>query len=403
MLTDTRVKTAKAQEKLYKLPDERGLHLSVYPNGSKLWQMRYRFAGKEKTASLGKYPEVSLAQAREKRDQMRKQVASEIDPVQAQRQAKAAKKLAQENSFEAVARTWFDSWKVARSERHAHYVIRRLEADVFPAIGKRPIAEIQAPELVAMMKAIEKRGALDIAKRCYQMAGQVFRYAIAHGLAQRNPASDVKPSDVLISRRKENYARIDAKELPELLRKIEGYQGTPTTRLAIKLLALTFVRTGELIAARWNEFDLQARQWRIPADRMKMRTPHIVPLSSQAVQILQVLHGVTGHSTLLFPGERDHAKPISNNTILKALERMGYKGRMTGHGFRGLASTILHEHEFDHAHIELQLAHQERNGTSAAYNHATYLKQRAEMMQWWADFLAQQLAGNVITLARVRA
>ncbi len=398
MLTDTRIKTAKPQEKLYKLTDERGLHLSVYPNGSKLWQMRYRFDGKEKTASLGKYPEVSLAQAREKRDQMRKQVASDVDPVQAQRQAKAEKKMALENSFEAVARTWFDSWKAARSARHADYVMRRLEADVFPAIGRRPIAEIQAPELVAMMKAVEKRGALDIAKRCYQMTGQVFRYAIAHGLAQRNPASDVKPGDVLASRRKENYARIDAKELPELLRKIEGYQGTPATRMAIKLLTLTFVRTGELIAARWDEFDLKAGQWRIPAERMKMRTPHIVPLSSQAVQVLQVLHGVTGHSQLLFPGERDHARFISNNTVLKALERMGFKGRMTGHGFRGLASTILHERGFDHGHIELQLAHQERNAVSAAYNHATYLKQRAEMMQWWADYLDQQLIGNVLNI-----
>lgn len=403
MLTDTRIKTAKPQNKLYKLTDERGLHLAVYPTGSKLWQMRYRFDGKEKTASLGPYPEVSLAQAREKRDQMRRQVAGEIDPVQAQRQAKVAKKLAQENSFEAVARTWYGSWKSARSLRHADYVIRRLEADVFPAIGKRPIAEIQAPELVAMMKAIEKRGALDIAKRCHQMTGQVFRYAIAHGLAQRNPASDVKPGDVLASRRKKNYARIDAKELPDLLRKIEGYQGTPATRLAIKLLAFTFVRTGELIGACWSEFDFQAGQWRIPAERMKMRTPHIVPLSSQALQVLQILHGVTGSSALLFPGQRDHAKPISNNTILKALERMGYKGRMTGHGFRGLASTILHEHGFDHAHIELQLAHQERDAVSAAYNHATYLKQRATMMQWWADFLDKQTISNVVELSDKRA
>lgn len=291
MLTDTRVKTAKPQQKLYKLTDERGLHLAVYPTGSKLWQVRYRFEGKEKTASLGRYPDVGLAQAREKRDQLRKQLASEIDPVQAQRQARAAKKLAQENSFEAVALAWFAGWKAALSSRHADYVIRRLEADVFPVIGNRPVAEVQAPELVTMMKAVEKRGALDIAKRCYQMTGQVFRYAIAHGLAQRNPASDVKPGDVLASRRKENYARIDARELPELLRKIEGYQGSPATRLAIKLLALTFVRTSELIEARWEEFDLQAGQWRIPAERMKMRTPHIVPLSLQAIQTLQILYG----------------------------------------------------------------------------------------------------------------
>jgi integrase len=400
MLTDTRVKTAKPQEKQYKLADERGLHLSVYPNGSKLWQLRYRYEGKEKTASLGKYPEVSLAEARNKRDQMRKQIANGIDPVQAQRATKEAHKLAQANSFQAVARTWFAGWKTGRSHRHAEYVIRRLEADVFPVIGTRPIAEVQAPELVKMMKAIQKRGALDIAKRCFQMTGQVFRYAIAHGIAQRNPASDIKPGDILPSRRQTNYARVDAKELPGLLRAIEAYQGTPATRMAIKLLALTFVRTSELIGAKWDEFDLQAGQWRIPAGRMKMRTEHIVPLSLQAIQILQILHGITGHSELLFPGERDHSKPISNNTILKALERMGYKGRMTGHGFRGLASTILHESGFDHAYIELQLAHQERNAVSAAYNHALYLRQRSKMMQWWADHLDQQLAGNVVSLNR---
>ncbi len=403
MLTNTQLRNAKPREKLYKLPDERGLQLVVFPTGSKLWQMRYRFDARDKTASLGKYPEVSLAEARDKCDQMRKQLANEIDPVEAKRVTRQKKKFAQENSFEAVARAWYVSWAAARSPRHAEYVLRRLEADVFPAIGKRPVSEIKAPELVAFMKTIEKRGALDIAKRAFQTTGQVFRYAIAHALAERNPTADVKPSDVLASRRKENYARVDAKELPNLLRKIEGYQGTPVTRLAIKLLALTFVRTGELIGAKWEEFDLEAGEWRIPAERMKMRTPHIVPLSKQAIQILQVLHGVTGHSKFLFPGERDHSKPISNNTILKALERMGYKGRMTGHGFRGLASTILHEKDFDHAHIELQLAHQERNQVSASYNHATYLTQRTKMMQWWADYLDQQLAGNVVSIKTRRA
>ena len=400
MLTNTQIRNAKTKEKLYKLPDERGLHLVVFPTGSKLWQMRYRFDAKDKTASLGKYPEVSLAEARDKCDLLRKQLVNEIDPVEAKRVTKQVKKFAQENSFEAVARAWYASWAAARSPRHADYVLRRLEADVFPAIGKRPVSEIKAPELVAMMKAIERRGALDIAKRAFQTTGQVFRYAIAHALAERNPTADVKPSDVLASRRKENYARVDAKELPNLLRKIEGYQGTPVTRLAIKLLALTFVRTGELIGAKWEEFDLETAEWRIPAERMKMHTPHVVPLSKQAIHILQVLHGVTGHSTFLFPGERDHAKPISNNTILKALERMGYKGRMTGHGFRGLASTILHEKDFDHAHIELQLAHQERNQVSASYNHATYLTQRTKMMQWWANYLDQQLAGNVVSINR---
>jgi integrase len=282
-------------------------------------------------------------------------------------------------------------------------VWRRLEADIFPAVGARPVAEIEAPELVRMAKAIEKRGALDIAKRALQTCGQVFRYAIAHGLAARNPATDIKPGDVIKSRRKENYARVDAKELPALLRKIEVYQGTPTTRMAMKLLAITFVRTSELIGARWKEFDLDGARWDIPAGRMKMKTPHIVPLSTQAVTLLRSLHVLTGHSALLFPGERDHEKPMSNNTILKALERMGYKGQMTGHGFRGIASTLLHEQGWPHEHIELQLAHQERNQVSASYNHALYLKPRAKMMQAWSNYLDACVAGNVMHLNEKRA
>jgi integrase len=315
-------------------------------------------------------------------------------------------RLAQaENTFEIVARQWYEHWKGPKNARHAGYVLSRLEADVFPAIGSRPIAEILAPELVAMVKTIEKRGALDIAKRCLQMTGQVFRYAIAHGVggATRNPATDIKPTDVLTPRTKENYARIDARELPELLRKIEAYQGTPITRLAIKLMALTFVRTGELIGARWAEFNLDAARWDIPASRMKMKTPHVVPLCSQAIEVLRVLHTATGGRELLFPGERDHAKPMSNNTILGALDRMGYKGKMTGHGFRGVASTILHEHGFDHMHIELQLAHIERNAVSAAYNHALYLDQRAKMMAWWGNYLDSLTRSNVLPLRSLAA
>jgi integrase len=281
--------------------------------------------------------------------------------------------------------------------------MRRLKADVFPAIGARPVSEIQAQELVAMVQAVSKRGALDIAKRALQTSGQVFRYAVAHGLAQRNPAADIKPSDVLASRKAGNYARISAKELPELLRHIEGYAGSAVTRLAMKLMAMTFVRTSELINARWSEFDLEARRWDIPAVRMKMKTPHIVPLSTQAVSVLQTLQLVSGRGKLLFPGERDHEKSMSNNTILGALDRMGYKGRMTGHGFRGVASTLLHEMGFDHAHIELQLAHQERDEVSAAYNHATYLKQRANMMQDWSDYLDSCTTGKVLPFQRIAA
>jgi integrase len=238
-----------------------------------------------------------------------------------------------------------------------------------------------------MTKAIEQRGAHDIAKRALQMTGQVFRYAIAHGYAKRNPAVEIRPSDILKSVRKANYARIDAKELPDLLKKIEVYQGTHITRLAIKLLALTFVRTSELIEAKWSEFDLEASRWDIPADRMKMRTPHVVPLAGQTLECLEMLRPLSGGSDWLFPGDRDRSKPMSNNTILKGLERMGYKGKMTGHGFRGLASTILHEQGYPHDHIELQLAHAPRNAVSAAYNHALYLEPRAKMMSDWADYL----------------
>jgi integrase len=271
-----------------------------------------------------------------------------------------------------------------------------METDILPCLGARPIAEIEAPELVAMANAIQERGARDIAKRALETVGQVFRYGIAHGYSKRNPAAEIRPSDILKSTRKVNYARVDARELPALLRNIEVYQGTHVTRLAMKLMALTFVRTSELIGAKWTEFDLEAGRWNIPAERMKMRTPHIVPLPRQAVEVLGTLGTLTGASEWLFPGDRNASKPMSNNTILKALERMGYKGRMTGHGFRGLASTILHEQGYNHDHIELQLAHAPRNAVSAAYNHALYLEPRAKMMQEWADFLEQTQRGGKV-------
>lgn len=402
-LTDTAIKKAKPGPAPVKLSDGKGLYLLVTDKGSKLWRWKYRVAGKEKVMALGAYPEVTLAQARDAMAAARKLQAAGADPMALRKADKVASKLSAENSFAAVARLWWDHWKATRSDSHTGYVIRRLEADVFPAIGARPVDAIEAPELVAIIKAIAARGALDIAKRALQTTGQVFRYAIAHGKAKRNPAADIKPGDILPARKKTNYARLDAKELPELLRHIESYQGAAVTRLAIKLMALTFVRTSELIGARWEEFDLSAKRWDIPAERMKMKTPHIVPLSAQAVNILKALHLISGHSPMVFPGERDHEKPMSNNTILGALARMGYKGRMTGHGFRGIASTLLHEMGFNHAHIELQLAHQERDAVSAAYNHATYLKERAKMMQHWADYLDNCTTGKVLTFKRKAA
>jgi len=395
-LTDTEIKRSRAAEKAYSLGDGGGLYLWVKPTGGKLWRWSYRFDGKEKLMSLGKYPDVSLALARERHAEARKLLATGVDPMAQRKAEKTAEKIAVENSFQSVTAQWLEHWQEGKSPRHVEYIKRRMDADILPCLGPRPIAEIEAPELVAMANAIQDRGARDIAKRALETVGQVFRYSIAHGYSKRNPSSEIRPSDILKSTRKVNYARVDARELPALLRNIEVYQGTHVTRLAIKLIALTFVRTSELIGAKWTEFDLEAGRWDIPAERMKMRTPHIVPLTSQALEVLDTLRTLTGESEWLFPGDRSASKPMSNNTILKALERMGYKGRMTGHGFRGLASTILHEQGYAHDHIELQLAHAPRNAVSAAYNHALYLEPRAKMMQDWADFLERTQRGGKV-------
>lgn len=386
-----------------RLADGHGMYLEVTAAGGKYWRMKYRHVGKEKRLALGVYPAVSLADARKKRDKARSELAEGMDPGQIRREAKLTRTLLDATTFEKVARQWWEHWRGPRSPRHAEYVVRRLEADVFPVLGSRPISEITAPQLLAMAKRIESRGALDIAKRALQTCGQIMRFAVAHGVLERNPAADVKPSDALKPRRKENYARLDAKEAPELLRKIEAYQGSAYTRLAMKLMAYTFVRTGELIGARWEEFDLVAAEWRIPATRMKMRTPHFVPLAPQAVEVLQVLQTLSNGRSLLFPGERDHERPMSNNTILAALKRMGYKGRMTGHGFRGMASTILHELGYPHHLIELQLAHQERDQVAAAYNHATHLTERRALMKAWATHLDKLRKGADVVRLRQHA
>jgi integrase len=391
-LTDIQIKRTKPGTKPRKISDGGGLFLWVTPAGGKIWRWAFRYEGRSKLMALGKYPDVPLSLARERHTEARKVLATGVDPM-AERKAEKAEKG---NSFRSVANLWLAHWQDGKSPRHVEYVKRRLEADIFPCLGARPITLIEAPELVAMTKTIEQRGARDIAKRALETTGQVFRFAIAHGNCTRNPASEIRPSDILKSVRKVNYARVDARELPDLLRAMEVYQGTHVTRLALKLMALTFVRTSELIGAKWAEFDLDNARWDIPEGRMKMRTPHIVPLSTQALDVLNTLRTLTGDREWLFPGDRDAKKPMSNNTILKALERMGYKGRMTGHGFRGLASTILHEQAYSHEHIELQLAHAPRNSVSAAYNHALYLQPRARMMQGWADYLEQTQRGGKV-------
>lgn len=400
-LTDVAIRQTKPDLKPRKLADGGGLYLLITPAGARYWRWKYRYGDKEKVLALGVYPDVSLAQARERHQEARKLLAEGKDPGEVRKRTKEMARIAAANSFETVARQWYEHWSPSKESRHAGYVIRRLEADAFPVIGGIPVSTITAVDFRDMAKRIERRGALDIAKRVLQTCGQVMRYAVAHGLTERNPVADMKPGDFLQIRKQQNYARIDAKELPELLRAIDGYSGRHRTRWAMQLLALTFVRTGELIGARWSEFDLEAKRWTIPAERMKMRTPHIVPLSRQALNVLKMLKALAGDNELLFRGDRDHKKPMSNNTILKALERMGYKGRMTGHGFRGVASTILHEQGYPHEHIELQLAHAERDQVSAAYNHASYLRPREKMMQEWADYLEMlKVGGKVIPMKR---
>ena len=388
-LTDAGCRNAKCPEgkARERYSDSGGLYLEVQPTGAKHWRWKYRYAGKEKRLAIGTYPGVSLAKARKDRDAAREKLKAGTDPVQAKLDAKLAARISVGNTFKAVALAWFEHWKGTKTQRHTDYVMRRLEADVFPVFGGKPVTDVTAPQLLAMAKKIESRDAIDIAKRALQTCGQILRFAVAHGMLERNPAADVKPGDALKARKKENYARLDAKEVPALLRKIDAYHGSPYTRLAMQLMALTFVRTSELIGARWEEFDIDGREWRIPPARMKMRSLHVVPLSTQSLEVLATLQEIRGPGALLFPGERDHEKPMSNNTILKALDRMGYKHRMTGHGFRGIASTVLHELSHRHDVIELQLAHQERNAVSAAYNHATLLPERRALMQAWANHL----------------
>jgi integrase len=392
-LTEIGIRKAKPKEKAFMMSDRAGLYLSITPSGGKLWRWGYTFDRREKLMALGKYPDVSLSLARERHAQARKLLAMGIDPMAQRKAEKVADRVAEENSFAKVADRWMEHWKAGKSTRHVDSTRRRLDSNILPKLGRFQIDDIQALDIVSVVKEIDARGARDIAKRALETTGQVFRYAIAHGQAKRNPAVEIRPRDILKAASKLNYARIDAKELPNLLRQIEVYPGSHVTRLAIRLLALTFVRTSELIGARWSEIDFDNARWDIPADRMKMRTQHIVPLARQTIELLNLLRELKGPGDWIFPGERSIRRPMSNNTILKGLERMGYKGRMTGHGFRGLASTVLHEQGYAHEHIELQLAHSPRNSVSAAYNHALYLRPRTKMMQDWADFLERSQRG----------
>lgn len=399
-LTEKKIEKAKSGDKDHALGDGAGLYLWVTTTGGKLWRWGYRFEDKAKIISYGKYPYIPLVKARELHLEARKLLASGIDPMVERKAKRNEQNDSNRNSFQSVALDWLAHWRKGKSKRHADTVERRMQMDILPALGARPVDKIEAPEIVRMVKGIQDRGAVDIAKRALETTGQIFRYAIAFGHAKRNPASEIKPRDILISRDVVNFARIDRRDLPTLLKDIELYRGTQATRLAMKFMALTFLRTSEMLGAAWTEFDFDNARWDVPKERMKMRKPHIVPLARQTLELLNLLKRLSGDSKFVFPGLGPKNATMSDGTILMALKRMGYEGEMTGHGFRGVASTILHESGFPEAHIGVQLAHLKKNKVSAAYDHAQYLEPRTRMMQVWADFLEETLRTEKVFLPR---
>lgn len=409
-LSDVKVRTAKPKEKAYGLADADGLYLLISPSGGKLWRWNYRYEGKQKTMSFGKYPDVPLADARDAHKEARKALAKGDDPMAQRRAEKVAANLQAEaekainaNSFKSVALKWHAWWAPGVGSDTADYILRRLEADVFPAWGNKPITDIKPADIRNIILAIERgegegrrfkgKGARDVAQRQHGTISQIYRYAVTHDLAEVNPAAAFKPGDVLKPRKTQNRAHIESHQLPELLVAMDRYNGQLVVKLAMQLMALTFLRTQELLGAPWSEFNLDNAIWKIPAERMKKDRPHFVPLSEQSLTLLHILKTMAGNKLFVFPGliQKTEDRTINGNSILDALDDIGFKGVMTGHGYRGLARTILAENGFDKAHVELQLAHANDDKTDAAYNHALYLPQRTAMMQWWADYLDTEL------------
>jgi integrase len=396
-LSDTAIRNAKLAASPFKLFDSGGLYLLVKPNGSRLWRFKYRAGGKEKLLALGIYPDVPLKLARERRDDARQLAASGIDPSEQRKAEKAAGIERGANSFEVIAREWHAKFSTTWVQDHASRIMLRLENDVFPWIGSRPIAEVKAQELLETINRVVARGAIESAHRVLQNCGQVFRYAIATGRAERNVAADLRGA--LPSVKETHHAAITEPEnIGALLRAIYDYRGSRVTKCALQLAPLVFVRPGELRQAEWVEFELDAAEWNIPAARMKMRQSHLVPLSAQAVAILRELHALTGRDRYVFPGFRSRQRPMSNNAINAALRRMGFaKDEMTGHGFRAMARTILDEVlEVRPDYIEHQLAHSVRDPNGRAYNRTSHLAERRKMMQVWADYLDRLRTENTV-------
>jgi integrase len=402
-LTDTRIRNAKTNSKPYKLSDGGGMYLLVTPNSSRYWRMDYRFGGKRRTLALGTYPTVTLSNARSRREAARALLEKDIDPSVWKKATKRAAKLANDNTFEAIAREWLENQRKRLAPRYLALLLARLEADVFPQIGSRPVTNIDAPELLEMLRKVEKRGVIETALRLRQLCGQVFRYAITTGRAQHDPSADLRGA-LKSPGRPRGHKAMQLDEVPSFMQVLGAYDGDPRTRLALRLMVLTFARTTELRAARWSEFenlDGNDPLWRIPAERMKMKREHVVPLAPQALAVLHELRGLpgSGASPFLFPSASGEGF-ISNNTMLYALYRLGYHSRATVHGFRAMASTALNEIGFRPDVIERQLAHKEPNAVRAAYNRAEYLSERRTMMNHWANHLDALAGGNVVNFKR---
>lgn len=405
-LTDLKVKAAKGSDKPFKLSDERGLHLLVKPNGGKYWHWSYRYLDKQKTLALGVYPDVTLAVARERRDEARKLLANGVDPSVYKKSQKSLKMERSANSFEVVARRWHGLNASKWTESYSVKTLRLLEKDMFPWIGDRPVAEILAPDFLAAARRIEARGAVDKSHRAMQVAGQVMRFAIAEGLATYNPVGDLRGA-LGTATTKHMPSVTDPQRVGELLRSFDAFKGTFTVQCALKLAPLVFTRPQELRTARWIDIDLEAALWSIPAEMMKMREPHLVPLSTQAVAILKEIQPLSGDGVYVFQGARDPKRPMSEAAINAAMRRLGIdtKEELTGHGFRAMARTILHERlGYEPEVIEQQLAHKTPGALGAAYARAKFIEQRKVMMQVWADYLDKQKVGaDVIPFPTVGA
>ncbi|EEU9398229.1 tyrosine-type recombinase/integrase [Escherichia coli] len=388
-LNARQVDAAKPREKAYKLADGAGLYLEVVPSGSRYWRMKYRFNGKEKRMAFGVYPAVSLAQARALRDEAKKKLAEGIDPSFAKKEEKLVRDVQLNNTFQAVALEWHGT-KVSRwSEGYASDIIEAFNKDIFPYIGQLPVNDIKPLVLLNVLRRMESRGATEKAKKVRQRCSEVFRYAIVTGRAEYNPAADL--TSAMSGHESKHYPFLTVEELPDFFKALSSYTGSPLVVLAARLLILTGVRTGELRGAFWSEFDLEKAVWEIPAERMKMKRPHLVPLSTQALEIIQRLKVMSGQYPLVFPGRNDPRKTMSEASINQVFKRIGYTGKVTGHGFRHTMSTILHEEGFNTAWIETQLAHVDKNAIRGTYNHALYLEGRREMMQWYADYIEASL------------